>query len=68
MAVGERREFIMAWVTAPALTLRLMRQAYTRLDDGLYPYQNLATYFQTQLSVEADDIVIDYQGVFRRIY
>jgi uncharacterized protein len=68
MAVGERREFVMAWVSAPELILRPMRQAYTRLADRRYLYQNLeGSDFQAHLDVDADNIVLDYDGVFRRI-
>jgi hypothetical protein len=68
LAVGERAEFVMAWVSAPALTVRPMRQGYTRLDDRRYLYENLeGSGFRAQLPVDEDGIVLDYQGVFRRI-
>src|SRR5918996_2433968 len=40
LAVGERREFVMAWISAPELTVRPMRQGYTRLADRLYLFEN----------------------------
>ena len=68
MAVGERREFIMAWVSAPELSVRPLRQAYTRLSDRLYVFENLdGSGFRAELPVDEDDVVLDYQGVFRRI-
>ena len=68
MAVGERREFIMAWVSAPELSVRPLRQAYTRLSDRLYLFENLdGSGFRAELPVDEDDVVLDYQGVFRRI-
>jgi hypothetical protein len=67
LAVGERREFVMAWVSAPALTVRPMRQGYTRLADRLYLYENLeGSGFRAELPVDEDGVVLDYQGVFRR--
>ncbi len=36
MAIGERLEFVMAWVSAPELIVRPVRQGYTRLADRLY--------------------------------
>jgi len=67
LTVGERREFVMAWVSAPALTVRPMRQGYTRLADRLYLYENLeGTGFRAELSVDEDSVVLDYKGVFRR--
>ncbi len=67
LAVGERREFLMAWVSAPALTVKPMRQAYTRLADRRYLYENPASGFRAELPVDEDGVVLDYQGVFRRI-
>ena len=68
MAVGERREFVMAWASAPELTVRPMRQAYTRLADRRYLYESLdGSGFKAEVSVDADDIVLDYEGVFRRV-
>ncbi|HET9490650.1 MAG TPA: putative glycolipid-binding domain-containing protein [Methylomirabilota bacterium] len=67
LAVGERREFVMAWVSAPALTVRPMRQGYTRLGDRRYLYENLeGSGFRAELPVDEDGVVLDYQGVFRR--
>ena len=58
---------IMAWVSAPELTVRPMRQGYTRLADRLYLFENLdGTGFRAELPVDEDDVVLDYQGVFRR--
>jgi hypothetical protein len=68
LAVGERREFRMAWVSAPELTLRPMRQGYTRLADRLYRYESLeGSGFRAELTVDEDGLVRDYQGVFRRV-
>ncbi len=68
LAVGERREFLMAWVSAPELTVRAMRQRYTRLADRRYLYESLeGSGFRAELPVDENDIVLDYQGVFRRI-
>ena len=59
----------MAWVSAPELIVRPMRQGYTRLAERRYLYQNLdGSGFRAELSVDADDIVLDYEGVFRRVY
>jgi hypothetical protein len=66
--VGERREFSMVWVSAPELSVRPLRQAYTRLSDRLYLFENLdGSGFRAELPVDEDDVVLDYEGVFRRI-
>lgn len=68
MAVGERRQFRMAWIFAPALTVHPQPQAYTRLADRLYLFENLdGTGFRAELPVDEDGIVLDYPDLFRRV-
>lgn len=68
MAVGERREFRMAWVNAPALTVQSQAQAYTRLAERLYRFENLdGSGFEVDLPVDEDGVVLDYPGLFKRI-
>lgn len=68
MAMGERREFRMAWVAAPQLTVQPQPQAYTRLADRLYRFESLdGSGFQVDLPVDEDGVVLDYPGLFKRI-
>jgi hypothetical protein len=68
MAVGQRRQFLMAWVFAPDLTVRPQRQAYTRLSDRLYLFENLdGSDFRAELLVDEDGIVLNYPDLFRRV-
>ena len=68
LEVGERRQVRMAWVFAPDLTVRPQPQAYTRLADRLYFFENLdGGGFTAQLPVDEDGIVLDYPGLFRRV-
>ena len=68
MAVGERRQFRMAWVFAPDLTVHAKSQAYTRLADRLYLFENLdGSGFKAELPVDEDGIVLDYPDLFRRM-
>ena len=68
MSVGERREFRMAWIFAPDLTVHAQAQAYTRLADRLYLFENLdGSGFRAELPVDEDGIVLDYPGLFRRV-
>jgi hypothetical protein len=68
MEVGERRQFRMAWISAPAMTLQPQRQAYTRLADRLYLFENLdGSGFKAELPVDEDLIVLDYPDLFRRV-
>lgn len=68
LAIGERRQFWMAWVAAPDLTVQAQPQAYTRLAEGLYLFENLdGSGFKAQLPVDAQGIVLDYPDLFRRV-
>lgn len=68
LGIGERREYRMAWVSAPALTVVPRRQAYTRLDDRLYLFESLdEAGFRAMLPVDQDGFVIDYPDLFRRV-
>lgn len=68
LAIGERREFRMAWVAAPALTVQAQPQAYTRLADRLYRFESLdGSGFEVALPVDEDGVVLDYPGLFKRI-
>jgi uncharacterized protein len=68
LARGERRQFLMAWIFAPDLTVRSQRQAYTRLADRLYLFESLdGSNFQAELPVDEDGVVLDYPNLFRRV-
>jgi hypothetical protein len=67
MAVGERRQICVTWIFAPDLTIHPQPQAYTRLADRLYLFENLdGSGFRAELPVDADGIVLDYPDLFRR--
>ena len=66
--MGERRTFRMAWVCGPDLTVRPQPQAYTRVDDRRYLFENLdGSGFKAELPVDEDGIVLDYPELFRRV-
>jgi hypothetical protein len=68
LALGERREFRMAWVDGPKLTVHAQGQAYTRLAERLYRFESLdGSGFAVDLPVDEDGVVIDYPGLFRRV-
>ena len=68
MAVGERRQFRMAWIFAPDLTVHPQSQSYTRLADRLYLFENFdGSGFRAELPVDEDGIVLDYPDLFRRV-
>jgi hypothetical protein len=58
----------MAWVSAFDMTVRAQPQAYTRLEEHLYRFENLdGSGFHADLRVDDQGLVIDYPGLFRRI-
>jgi hypothetical protein len=58
----------MAWIFAPDLTVRPQPQAYSRVAERLYRFENLdGSGFQADLPVDEDDIVLDYPNFFRRV-
>ena len=68
MAVGERRQFRMAWILAPGLTVEPQPQAYSRLAERLYLFENLdGSGFRAELPVDEEGIVTDYPDFFRRV-
>ncbi|HWN05632.1 MAG TPA: putative glycolipid-binding domain-containing protein [Steroidobacteraceae bacterium] len=68
IAVGERRNFLMAWIFAPGLTMHAQPQAYTRLADRLFLFEILdGSGFRAELPVDEDGIVMDYPKLFRRV-
>jgi hypothetical protein len=68
MGIGERRQFLTAWISAPDLTVHPQAQAYTRLADRLYLFENLdGSNFQAEISVDEDGVVLDYPELFRRV-
>ncbi|MCY1281538.1 putative glycolipid-binding protein [compost metagenome] len=65
---GERREIEVVFVEAPQLTVRPMRQAYTRLDQTRYLYQSLdGSGFEAVLTLDEDGLVNRYPLFFQRL-
>lgn len=67
LSLGERRTFRMAWVSALDMSVKAQPQAYTRLQECVYRFENLdGSGFEADLRVDADGLVVDYPGLFRR--
>jgi uncharacterized protein len=64
---GEAREVAVAYVAVPALTPEPVRQRYTCLGAGRYRYEGLFQGYMGELPVDADGLVLDYPGAFRRV-
>lgn len=67
LAPGRRSEIRVAYVEAPALSLRTARQAYERLDATRYRFTSPGDRFSVELRVDAEGVVEDYPGLVRRL-
>jgi uncharacterized protein len=69
---GESEEIILTYVRVPELLVGPERQRYgcleARTDSGLYRFEALPSGFTAELPVDADGLVIDYPGLFRRAW
>lgn len=68
LARDQREEIAVVFIEAPTLEVRVMHQAYTRLDARHLLYQNLdGSGFHAVLRLAADGLVEDYPGLFQRL-
>ena len=72
LSAGQSAELQVAYVAVPELELKPVRQRYTCLElneqGGLYRYEGLASGFSTELQVDAVGLVLDYPGIWRRVW
>ena len=72
LAPGESREISVVYIAAPDLSIRPFRQRYTRLDDvdggQRYRYESLDSGFTADLPVDDDGFIVDYPGIWRRVW
>lgn len=69
--VGASAEIDVVYVTVPSLQFSPRRQRYSRIDEDRYRFESLrngVSVFTADITTDADGIVIDYPGLFRRIY
>ncbi len=67
LAIGESRELTAAWVRFPELTVESLAQRYTRLAERRYRYESIVSGFTAELEVDDLGLVIDYEGIWRRV-
>ena len=69
---GESIDVDVAYIRVPELLVGPERQRYgcleARADGGLYRFEALPSGFTAELVVDADGLVIDYPGLFRRAW
>src|SRR5262245_23725837 len=66
LAVGESADIRVVYVDAPALTVQPVSQRYTRVADASYRYQSGT--FSADVTVDDAGLVVDYHGLWRRMY
>jgi hypothetical protein len=58
-------------MTVPDLSIRPVRQRYTCLSrtasGGIYRYEALESHFTADLPVDAQGLVVDYPGIWKRV-
>ena len=69
---GESEELAVTYIRVPELLISLERQRYACLEaqvhGGLYRFEALPSGFTAELPTDAEGVVIDYPGLFRRMW
>ncbi len=72
LAPGRSADLAVAYVAIPALTVTPAPQRYrcleARANGGCYRFESLDSGFAADLPVDADGLVLDYPGLFRRTW
>jgi hypothetical protein len=63
----ERQEIRVAYITLPGSSVAPSAQAYTALGAGRYLFESLSDPFHAEILTDADGLVVDYPGLFRRL-
>ncbi|HLZ62404.1 MAG TPA: putative glycolipid-binding domain-containing protein [Ktedonosporobacter sp.] len=71
LAPGQSADLLVAYISVPDLSVRAAQQRYTCLSrtasGGLYRYEGLESGFTADLRVDAQGLVVDYPGIWRRV-
>jgi uncharacterized protein len=69
LGIGEKSGTITAaWVRFPELTVEPLPQEYERLAERRYRYSSRGDAFTAVLEIDEDGLVIDYEGIWRRVH
>ena len=63
----QRQQIRVAYITLPQASVAPSHQAYTALGAGRYLFKSLSDPFQAEIATDADGLVVDYPGLFRRL-
>ncbi len=68
---GQSANLKVVYITVPELEVHTMQQRYSclehRVDGGIYRYESLGSGFTRDLVVDAQGLVIDYPGIWKRV-
>ncbi|MEN7551102.1 putative glycolipid-binding domain-containing protein [Rapidithrix thailandica] len=67
LETGEKKEIRVIYIAYPKASLQIMRQEYTKLDEGKYFYKNFDTNFESEISTDAEGFVIEYPNLFKQV-
>lgn len=65
---GQIRPIRVLYIHIPTLRFELWEQQYTGLATNRVRYESLGTDFMRELKIDADGLVVDYPGLFTRVY
>jgi len=68
LPVGASKEITVIYIDLPSNRYQPVKQRYTNLDNGIYKYENLESGFTSMLEVDENGIVINYPGIWHRIF
>jgi hypothetical protein len=64
----EPRDFVMAWVKVPDLSVHRSEQRYEPVDDRTVRFVSLDSDFVAELELDEDGLVVHYPGLGERVY
>jgi hypothetical protein len=68
LPVGSSKEDIVLYINLPTSECKPVKQRYTNLGDKIYKYENLVTGFISNIEVDEDGYVVNYPGIWYRIF
>jgi hypothetical protein len=68
LGVGESKEIQVVYFDLPTSNFTSSKQRYTNLGNGIYKYESLPSGFTANLQVDNDGVVIDYPGIWHRVF
>ena len=66
LAVGEAAPVNAAWLRVPSLRMEPLDQIYHRTAEHTWRYSSRGGSFTTQIEVDADGVVTEYEGIWSR--